>query len=98
MKLDVGDENAWMDLPEDVRAILSLFSDDYLLSCGRRQEASTMDGYSYYDFFGRNNGNRVGIFTQEISHTGVSKPRFVSWVRAGMPDGYTGNNSWTRED
>ena len=79
-------------LPEDVKAILALFPDTYSFH-------SNMSG-DYFDI--QNDGGY--FFYQPVARSPAAseanRRRFCSWVRAGMPEGYTDDDDavWTRED
>lgn len=97
MRLTDGDaEEYFAKLPEDVRAILSLFP-DYDMFVGFN--------LAYCDLRRGSPENEDWVFTQVIAGRlkqvtpAQNQARFISWVRAGMPDGYgEGEKRWTRED
>lgn len=78
--------------PEDVVAILDLFPDMWL---------NIGAGLDYFDV---HNGDHY-VFIQPIPgvNTGINgeqnKKRFISWVRAGMPEGHnTYSTTWEKEE
>lgn len=83
----------YKSLPEDVRAVLNLFSDDYSLDIWVYGEKERERGY--IDVF--NEAANVYLFSQTQHYIDINARRFVSWVRAGMPGGYT-NTAWEKED
>lgn len=100
MRLHTETPERWAyinSLPEDVKAILDLFP-HYILC--------TNDEREYIDVIAE--GEDTYVFLQPTAHPNFAKPeitpernkaRFVSWVRAGMPEGYNDYDSaWTRED
>lgn len=78
-------------LPEDVVAVLDLFPDLWL---------NIGDGFSYFDVHDGENY----IFIQSIAISGTitdeqNKKRFISWVRAGMPEGcHRYDTAWEKEE
>lgn len=94
MKLDHLAERHFSNFPEDVRAILSLFPDEYELK-------SDTDG-RYFDIMKGDNGTYT--FYQIIGRTReqieANRKRFFRWVREGMPEGYTGDEGkfWEVEE
>jgi hypothetical protein len=77
-------ESHYNNLPEDVRAILDLFPDLHL-HIGSYYDVTLPDNISY-------------VFVQSIDRPG-NRDRFISWVRAGMPEGYNDyDNQWKGEE
>ena len=92
------DREGYEALPEDVRAVLSLFPDNYIFETGGGMRSK------YIDIWDENASDY--FFQQDYNHPEVSKARFISWVRHGMQEGYneldggdaTEENQWRRED
>lgn len=86
-------------LPEDVQAVLNLvFPEDHVSFESRfKAEAEGYVKSHYIDLWcDRQNGY---IFVQDYQERERSIRRFVSWVRAGMPEGHNSiNRQWVKED
>lgn len=81
---DKADKDSFDNLPEDVKAILDLFP-DLNLHIG-----------SYFDV--TLPYNNTYVFVQSIGQP-ENRARFISWVRAGMPEGYNEyDNQWKGEE
>lgn len=99
--INIAKRGIYLELPEDVRAVLDLFPDLIFSTShtGDYFDVLTADGTEYV-FCQPFPGRRVGNDGEEINITGkMNKARFVSWVRHGMPSGYGEyENLWDKED
>lgn len=83
-------------LPEDVLAVIALMPSNLVLFCGHLDDqCKVLEGY--VDVIDELTGDYV--FVQGFLPVGTSTRRFISWVRAGMPEGYNDyHKQWAEEE
>ena len=97
MKISPSSRDEFKNLPEDVKVILNLFGGEFSFESGQNYNGAE----KYYDIF--NDETERYVFQQDFQPADVNLRRFISWVRAGMPEGYhelykTVVPVWTKED
>ena len=91
---DPGAKEALYDkLPEDVKAVLALMPPNWVLDVGYAK----CDNSGYLDIWIESERGEY-FFTQDYRCVNSNIRRFVTWVRAGMPEGYTTQNPWENEE
>lgn len=94
----ITDQTRWMfdKLPEDVQAVLNLVYPEDTVSFESRFEKEEPSTY-YIDLWC--DEKNAYIFVQDYQPMDQAIRRFISWVHAGMPDGYNNvHRQWEKEE